>query len=42
MIVIDTLSQEMSNRACSRPSTRVQELNDVAGGLDKLVTGEAS
>lgn len=41
MIVIDTLSQEMSDRM-QRASQRVSELNDVAGGLNKLVTGESS
>ncbi len=40
MIVIDTLSQEMSNRM-QQAVTRVQELNDVAKGLSELVTGEA-
>lgn len=38
MIVIDTLSQEMSNRL-QQAVTRVAELNDVAAGLDKLVHG---
>ncbi len=38
MIVIDTLSQEMSNRL-QQAVTRVSELNDVASGLDKLVHG---
>ncbi len=38
MIVIDTLSQEMSNRL-QQAVTRVAELNDVASGLDKLVHG---
>lgn len=40
MIVIDTLSQEMSHRM-QQAVTRVQELNDVAKGLSELVTGEA-
>ncbi len=40
MIVIDTLSQEMSNRM-QQAVTRVHELNDVAKGLSELVTGEA-
>ena len=40
MIVIDTLSQEMSGRM-QQAVTRVSELNDVAAGLSKLVTGEA-
>lgn len=40
MIVIDTLSQEMSNRM-QQAVTRVQDLNDVAKGLSELVTGEA-
>ncbi|HET9030358.1 MAG TPA: cache domain-containing protein [Candidatus Aquilonibacter sp.] len=40
MIVIDTLSQEMSGRM-QQAVTRVQELNDVAKGLSELVTGEA-
>ncbi len=40
MIVIDTLSQEMSNRM-QQAVTRVHELNDVAKGLAELVTGEA-
>jgi sensor histidine kinase regulating citrate/malate metabolism len=38
MIVIDTLSQEMSNRL-AQAVTRVAELNDVACGLDTLVHG---
>jgi hypothetical protein len=38
MIVIDTLSQEMSNRL-QHAVTRVAELNDVASGLDELVHG---
>jgi hypothetical protein len=38
MIVIDTLSQEMSNRL-QQAVTRVNELSDVAAGLDKLVHG---
>ena len=41
MIVIDTLSQEMSNRM-QQAVNRVAELNDVAGGLNKLVTGESN
>jgi hypothetical protein len=41
MIVIDTLSQEMSARM-QQATNRVAELNDVAGALTKLVTGEAS
>jgi sensor histidine kinase regulating citrate/malate metabolism len=40
MIVIDTLSQEMSARM-QQATNRVAELNDVAGALTKLVTGEA-
>lgn len=40
MIVIDTLSQEMSGRM-TQAVDRVNELNDVAAGLNKLVTGEA-
>ena len=40
MIVIDTLSQEMSSRM-QQAVTRVHELNDVAKGLSELVTGEA-
>lgn len=39
--VIDTLSQEMSNRM-KQAGVRVTELNDVAGGLNQLVTGEKS
>lgn len=38
MIVIDTLSQEMSHRLAQAVS-RVTELNDVAAGLDTLVHG---
>ncbi len=38
MIVIDTLSQEMSDRL-QQAVVRVSELNDVASGLDKLVHG---
>ena len=38
MIVIDTLSQEMSNRL-QQAVERVSELNDVASGLDTLVHG---
>jgi single cache domain-containing protein len=41
MIVIDTLSQEMANRM-KQAVDRVAELNDVAGGLNQLVTGESS
>jgi hypothetical protein len=41
MIVIDTLSQEMSNRL-QQAVTRVAELNDVASGLDKLVHGASA
>ena len=41
MIVIDTLSQEMSSRM-TQAVDRVKELNDVADGLNTLVTGEAS
>ncbi|HTX60215.1 MAG TPA: cache domain-containing protein [Verrucomicrobiae bacterium] len=40
MIVIDTLSQEMANRT-KQAVDRVAELNEVAGGLNELVTGEA-
>jgi Single cache domain 3 len=40
MIVIDTLSQEMSSRM-QQAVTRVHELNDVAKGLAELVTGDA-
>lgn len=39
--VIDTLSQEMSSRM-KDAGVRVTELNDVAGGLNQLVTGEKS
>ena len=38
MIVIDTLSQEMSNRL-QQAVARIAELNDVASGLDNLVHG---
>ena len=38
MIVIDTLSQEMSNRL-QQAVARVAELSDVASGLDQLVHG---
>ncbi len=38
MVVIDTLSQEMSSRL-QDAVTRVAELNDVASGLDSLVHG---
>lgn len=41
MIVIDTLSQEMSGRM-KQAVDRVAELNEVAGGLNELVTGEPS
>jgi sensor histidine kinase regulating citrate/malate metabolism len=41
MIVIDTLSQEMSNRM-KLAVTQVEDLNNVAGGLNKLVTGESN
>lgn len=41
MIVIDTLSQEMSVRM-KQAVDRVEELNEVAGGLNQLVTGETS
>ena len=41
MIVIDTLSQEMSSRL-QQAVTRVSELNDVASGLDKLVHGASA
>jgi methyl-accepting chemotaxis protein len=40
IIVIDTLSQEMSGRM-QQAVNRVNELNDVAAGLSQLVTGEA-
>ncbi len=40
MIVIDTLSQEMSNRM-KQAADRVVELKEVAGGLNKLVTGSS-
>jgi len=40
MIVIDTLSQEMSNRL-QQAVARVAELNEVAHGLDQLVHGAA-
>jgi len=38
VIVIDTLAQEMNNRM-QQAVTRVNELNDVAAGLNELVTG---
>ncbi len=41
MLVIDTLSQEMSNRL-QQATSRVSELNDVASGLDKLVHGAST
>ncbi len=40
IIVIDTLSQEMSNRM-QHAANRVAELNEVAAALTQLVTGEA-
>ncbi|MBV8375299.1 MAG: cache domain-containing protein [Candidatus Eremiobacteraeota bacterium] len=40
IIVIDTLSQEMAARM-QQAADRVEELNDVAGGLNRLVTGES-
>jgi hypothetical protein len=40
MIVIDTLSQEMSDRL-QQAVTRVAELNEVASGLDQLVHGDS-
>lgn len=40
IVVIDTLSQEMSTRM-GHAVTRVNELNDVAKGLSEIVTGEA-
>ncbi|MBC5816496.1 MAG: cache domain-containing protein, partial [Candidatus Eremiobacteraeota bacterium] len=40
IVVIDTLAQEMSGRM-QQAVTRVAELNDVAGGLNKLVTGSS-
>ncbi|MDP9017684.1 MAG: cache domain-containing protein [Candidatus Eremiobacteraeota bacterium] len=40
IIVIDTLAQEMSGRM-QQAVSRVAELKDVAGGLNKLVTGSA-
>ena len=39
--VIDTLSQEMSSRM-KQAVDRVEELNEVAGGLNQLVTGESA
>jgi hypothetical protein len=41
MIVIDTLSQEMSSRL-QQAVARVSELNEVASGLDKLVHGTSA
>jgi hypothetical protein len=41
IIVIDTLSQEMANRM-RQAVDRVEELNEVAGGLNELVTGESN
>jgi len=41
MIVLDTLSGEMATRM-KQAVDRVAELNEVAGGLNVLVTGEAS
>ncbi|MBV8727402.1 MAG: cache domain-containing protein [Candidatus Eremiobacteraeota bacterium] len=38
IVVIDTLAQEMNGRM-KQAVDRVAELNDVAGGLNKLVTG---
>lgn len=40
IIVIDTLAQEMSGRM-QQAVSRVNELNEVAGGLNKLVTGSS-
>jgi hypothetical protein len=40
IVVIDTLSQEMSTRM-GHAVTRVNDLNDVAKGLSEIVTGEA-
>jgi predicted ATP-dependent serine protease len=40
IIVIDTLSQEMSSRM-QHAANRVSELNEVAAALTQLVTGEA-
>jgi hypothetical protein len=40
IIVIDTLSQEMSSRML-HAANRVNELNEVAAALTQLVTGEA-
>ena len=40
IVVIDTLAQEMSGRM-QQAVSRVAELNDVAGGLNKLVTGSS-
>jgi len=39
MLVIETLSAEMSERM-RQATDRVAELNEVAGGLNQLVTGE--
>jgi hypothetical protein len=41
IIVLDTLSQEMATRM-KQAVDRVEELNEVAGGLNQLVTGESS
>ena len=41
IIVIDTLSQEMASRM-KQAVDRVEELNEVAGGLNQLVTGESA
>jgi hypothetical protein len=40
VIVIDTLASEMAART-AHAVTRVNELNEVAAGLDQLVTGSA-
>jgi hypothetical protein len=39
--VIDTLTEEMNDRI-KHAAARVEELNDVATGLDRLVSGESS
>ncbi|MHB8178045.1 MAG: cache domain-containing protein [Vulcanimicrobiaceae bacterium] len=41
IMVIDTLSQEMNSRM-QQAVDRVSELNDVAGGLNRLVSGETN
>jgi sensor histidine kinase regulating citrate/malate metabolism len=41
MIVLDTLSGEMATRM-KQAVDQVEDLNEVAGGLNELVTGEAS